>query len=636
MKFGHMNDIMATTKQPSKTQYSYLSSGTEVIVREHHNMPQIPGVYRMLNKDDEVLYVGKAKNLKRRIASYTKPHRQSIRIQRMIAQTVDIIIITTETEVEALLLEADLIKRYAPRYNILLRDDKSFPMILLTDDHAFPQVLKHRGTKRRKGEYFGPFASVWAVNDSLNLLQRAFLLRTCSDNVFANRTRPCLLYQIKRCSAPCVDKILKSDYYNLVQEARAFLSGDSKRIQQKFAKEMQKASDIQEFELAAQYRDRINALTKVQTQNGITLNNIEDSDLIGAYQIGGKTCLQVFFFRSSRNYGNCTYFPVHGKGCSINEVMEAFIGQFYAKTKPPTTILLSHDIPSLALTRKALTARAGKTVKISIPIRGEKVKLISHAITNAREALERRLRETATQRQLIKDLAQVLKLSKTPQRIEVFDNSHISGTRAVGGMIVAGPEGFIKKSYRKFNIVSKISPGDDYAMMREVIARRFKNCVKETPDSKKQQWPDLILIDGGKGHLSAVKTVLKQLNISGVSAVAIAKGPDRNAGREHIFIEETGPLILDANNPVLYFLQRLRDEAHRFAIGTHRQRRAKSIVRSVLEEVPGVGSQRKKALLHHFGAAKAVAEASITDLEAVNGINRSIATRLYDWFHTEH
>ncbi len=608
-------------------------SGAQVITYLQIKMPASPGVYRMINFAGEVLYVGKAKNLKNRLAAYTHPKRHSIRIQRMIAQTKDIEIVKTDTEVEALLLEADLIKRYQPRYNILLRDDKSFPTILLTSDHGFAQLLKHRGAKRRKGEYFGPFTSAWAVNETINLLQRAFLLRTCSDNIFANRTRPCLLYQIKRCSAPCVGKISKSAYSNLVGEARSFLSGNDHKIQKSFAKRMQEASDAEKFELAAQYRDRIKALSKIQLQNDVAPKGIKDADIIGAYQVGGKTCIQVFFFRSSRNYGNRAYFPLHNKDCSLDEVIEAFIGQFYAKLLPARTILISHQVVNPYLVKKMLQLRAGYNVNFCVPKRGEKSKLTKLAVINACESLKRRMLENKTQLELFGNLAKLLALPKMPERIEIYDNSHISGTRPVGGMVVAGPEGFIKKAYRKFNIRTEMTPGDDYAMIKEVLTRRFKRCLKEDPNRETKQWPDLIIIDGGKGQLSMAHSVLKNLNIADIPLAAIAKGSNRNSANDRIFLLDKKPLFLEPNSPVLYLIQRLRDEAHRFAIGAHRARRKKGIRTSILDRIPGVGPKRKKSLLHHFGSSKAVSEASAKDLEDVDGIDRFFAIRIYDWFH---
>lgn len=614
--------------------------GADVIRARIASLPTSPGVYRMINEAGDVLYVGKAKNIRKRVTSYTHPDRQSIRIARMIALTVDLEIVRTETEAEALLMESDLIKRYAPRYNILLRDDKTFPYILVTGDHDYPQVVKYRGARSRKGEYFGPFASVWAVNDTLGLLQRAFLLRTCSDNVFANRTRPCLLYQIKRCSGPCVDRISKDEYVKLVEEARTFLMGDSHGIQEGLATRMQQASDTLEFELAGQFRDRIRALTRVQSRHEAVAAGVEDADVIAVHQDGGTTCAEIFFFRGGRSYGNRAYFPSHAKDDGPEEVLEAFLGQFYAKTKPASLILVSHDVPNHDLIEEALSVRAERRVQLRRPTRGEKKRVVENAMINARDALARRLSESASQRRLLDGLASVLRLDGAPERVEVYDNSHVSGTNAVGAMIVVGPEGFMKNAYRKYNIrragSGEASAGDDYDMMREVLERRFSRAQKEDPDKTKGMWPDLVLVDGGKGQLSSAISVFEELGIENVPVAAIAKGPDRDAGREKIFLpEKTEPIQLGFKDPVLYFLQRIRDEAHRFAIGTHRAKRGKQIQKSILDEVPGIGAKRKKALLHHFGAAKAVSTAGVKDLEAVDGISRGIAKKIYDWFHSE-
>ena len=625
------------------------ATGVTVIQRYLKTLPGAPGVYRMINARGDVLYVGKAKNLKKRVTSYTRLTNQANRTRRMIMETVAMEFVTTHTEAEALLLEADLIKRYRPRYNILLRDDKSFPSILLTGDHSFPQVLKHRGAQNRPGDYFGPFASVWAVNEALTTLQRAFLLRSCTDAVFASRTRPCLLHQIKRCSAPCVGRIEEADYRVSVDHARAFLTGGSRRIQEHFSARMQDASDAEEFELAAAYRDRIRALTRIQAQHDINLQGIGEADAIAVHQAGGQTCVQVFFFRAGASYGNRAYFPSHARDDGPEAVLEAFLGQFYAKAPQPKTVLLSHTPPNQALLAEALSVRAGRSVRLVRPKRGGKRNLINHALANAADALDRRLAESATQRRLLEGLAQALNLDGVAERIEVFDNSHVSGTKAVGAMIVAGPEGLMKKAYRKFNIrgarnskasgnektadAGGFAPGDDYAMMREVLNRRFSRALKDDPDRTGGQWPDLVLIDGGKGQLGVALEVFAELGIDGVDVAAIAKGPDRDAGRERIYRDGQEPLSLGTRDPVLFFLQRLRDEAHRFAIGAHRNKRSKALVRSLLDDVPGIGPKRKKALLHHFGAAKAVTEAGRTDLEAVDGINKATANRIYEWFH---
>ena len=623
------------------------AAGATVIDGYLKTLPSAPGVYRMINTKGDVLYVGKAKNLKKRVASYTRPDRQPNRTRRMIAETASMEFVTTHTEAEALLLEANLIKRYRPRYNILLRDDKSFPSILLTGEHAFPQVLKHRGAESRKGDYYGPFASVWAVNEALATLQRAFLLRSCTDTVFANRTRPCLLHQIKRCSAPCVGRISEAEYGASVEHARAFLAGGSQKIQRHFSRLMQDASDAEEYEKAAGYRDRIRALTRIQAHQDINLKGVGDADVIGAHQAGGQTCIQVFFFRAGANFGNRAYFPSHAREKDATAVLEAFLGQFYAKALPPKTILVSHPPPNRKLLAEALSVRAGRNVSLVWPQRGDKRNLINHVLANAREALARRMAESASQRRLLEGLAQALDLDGAPERIEVFDNSHVSGAKAVGALIVAGPEGLMKKAYRKFTIRGakqsgapagndgRFSPGDDYAMMREVLSRRFSRALKEESDRTAGTWPDLVLVDGGKGQLGVALEVFEDLGIEGVTVAAIAKGPDRHAGRERIYLPGCEPLTLPPRDPVLFFLQRLRDEAHRFAIGAHRDKRSKSLTRSLLDDIPSIGAKRKKALLHHFGAAKAVTEAGRADLEAVEGISKATATRIYEWFHPD-
>jgi excinuclease ABC subunit C len=611
-------------------------SGAAVIAARLRTLPGSPGVYRMMNRAGDVLYVGKAKSLKKRVASYTRPERLSIRLRRMVAETAAMEFVTTHTEAEALLLEANLIKRHRPRYNILLRDDKSFPSILVTGDHPFPQVLKHRGGRERAGEYFGPFASAWAVNETLNVLQRAFLLRTCSDAVFAGRTRPCLLYQIKRCSAPCVGHISATEYGVLVDQARAFLKGRSREIQDALARRMQEASDALDFETAAELRDRIRALTSVQARQDINLAGIEEADVVAIHQAGGESCIQVFFFRAGRNYGNRAHFPSHARDEEGPAVLEAFLGQFYATRPPPGLVLLSHRPPNLALLAEALGLNAGRRIEIAVPRRGERRAAVDLALGNAREALARRQAESATQRDLLERLAEAFGLDGPPARIEVYDNSHIQGAEAVGAMVVAGPEGMVKNAYRKFNVrldEAGIAPGDDYGMLRHVLTRRFFRALKEDPGRTGGRWPDLVLIDGGAGQLGAAQAVFADLGIEGVALVAIAKGPDRNAGRERFFLPGREPFSFDSRDPVLYFLQRLRDEAHRFAIGAHRTRRAGRIERSALDEVPGIGARRKKALLHHFGSARAVAQAGLADLLSVTGISRATAKKIYDWFH---
>ncbi len=600
-------------------------------------LPAAPGVYRMIKAGGEVLYVGKARNLKKRVAAYASPGRLGPRLHRMIADTAAMEFVTTHTEAEALLLESNLIKRLRPRYNILLRDDKSFACILVTADHPFPRVLKHRGAQSRKGDYFGPFASTWAVNRTLTALQRAFLLRSCADTVFAARTRPCLLYQIKRCSAPCVGRISQNDYAALVAQARDFLKGDTQRIQRDLARRMEAASEMLDFEEAGRYRDRIRALTAVQSHQDINLEGIGDADVIAVDQSGGSSCVQVFFFRSGCNYGNRAYYPDHSGGEAPEAVLEAFVGQFYDDRPPPPLVLVSHALPNQTLVEEALSLRADRRVLVITPQRGAKHNLVRHTLDNARDALARRLGENASQRRLLEGLARLLDLEAVPERIEVYDNSHVSGTEAMGAMIVAGPEGLIKNAYRKFRIRNPegAAAGDDYAMMREVLTRRFGRAVAEDPDRTQGQWPDLVLIDGGAGQLAVARQVLQDLGAHTVAAAAIAKGPDRNAGRERIFLPERPPFQPDGRDPVLHFLQRLRDEAHRFAIGSHRARRSAKLATSTLDEIPGIGPHRKKALLHHFGSARAVERAGLADLEVVPGISRSIAKKIYDWFHPE-
>ncbi len=635
------------------------SRGVDVVRSYLNTLQNSPGVYRMINGTGKILYVGKAKNLKKRVTSYTNLTRQSNRIRRMIAETSSMEFVTTQTEAEALLLESNLIKRYAPRYNILLRDDKSFPQILVTEDHDFPQVLKHRGAQKKKGRYFGPFASVWAVNETLAFLQKVFLLRTCTDSVFETRTRPCLLYQIKRCSGPCDDRVSKEGYAELVGHARAFLDGQNNAIQKQLAEKMQQASNAMAYEEAAQYRDRIQALSRIQAHQDINLSGMPATDVIAVYQDAGTCCIQIFFYRGGQNYGNRAYFPAHAKGEDMEVVLEAFLGQFYARTPPPGRILLNKVVPNRNVVEEALGIRADQRVRILVPARGAKKNLVAHAETNAREALGRRLAESSTQRNLLEKLGVTVGLEAMPERIEVYDNSHISGTDAVGAMIVAGPEGFVKNAYRKFSIKGAMtvsapdkaqsppsagfsdveqepySAGDDFAMMREVLTRRFTRIMKDDPARTNGQWPDLLIIDGGRGQLNATRAVLEDLGVDDVAVLGVAKGPDRNAGRERLFLNDKPPISLQQRDPVLYFIQRLRDEAHRFAIGTHRKKRGKSTHKSILDDVPGVGSQRKKALLHHFGAASAVAQAGREDLEAVAGISAALASRIYDWFHPD-
>jgi excinuclease ABC subunit C len=628
---------------------SNLGRGIAVIQEQVKTLPGTPGVYRMLNGRGDALYVGKARNLKKRVASYTNPGKLSHRLQRMVAETVGMEVITTHTEVEALLLESNLIKRLLPRYNILLRDDKSFPYILVTAGHAFAQVAKHRGARSRTGEYFGPFASAGAVNRTITALQRAFLLRNCSDSVFASRTRPCLQYQIKRCSAPCVGYVGADEYAALVGQARDFLSGKSHQVQQRLAERMTAASEALEFEAAARYRDRIRALTQVQAHQDINVEGLADADVIAAHQAGGQTCVQVFFFRGGRNYGNRAYFPSHERHLAVDHVLAAFIGQFYDNKPPPPSVLLSDEPAERPLIEQALSLRAGGRVRLLVPRRGAKRKPIDHALGNAREALARRLAESSSQRKLLEGVARAFGLEGPPRRIEVYDNSHVSGTNAVGAMIVAGPDGFVKNAYRSFNVrggkgaatdrsdgaTAGFTPGDDYAMLREVLTRRFSRALKEDPDREGGGWPDLIMVDGGKGQLNVALEVYAELGIDDVAVVAIAKGPDRDAGRERFFLAGRGPTMLEPRDPVLYFLQRLRDEAHRFAVGSHRQRRSRAIGQSLLDDIPGVGAARKRALLHHFGSARGVARAGLADLELVEGISKTVAKTVYDHFHAD-
>lgn len=606
--------------------------GVEIIKKYVKNLPGKPGVYRMMDAREKVLYVGKAKSLKTRVANYTNLTGLPYRIARMVTETRSMEFTTTHTEVEALLLEANMIKRLKPLYNILLRDDKSFPYILIDTTHPAPQVRKHRGAKKRDGHYFGPFASARAVNHSLHILQKAFLLRTCSDSIYNARTRPCLLYQIKRCAGPCVGKIPLVDYKNLVQSAHDFLDGKSQAIKQKLTVMMEKASRETAYETAAIYRDRLKALATVQSRQ--TQGHVEEADIIVGFQQGGQSCIQVFFFRSGQNWGNKAYFPRHHKDQEMDVVLPAFMAQFYDNKPPPRLILVNSDISQNDLLQQALSMKAKYKVKISQPQRGDKLNLINMVKKNAREALERRLAEKSSQKKLLKAVSEKFNLDGPPNRIEIYDNSHISGTNAVGAMVVCCPAGFDKGSYRKFNIkAADITPGDDYGMMREVMTRRFKRQLKEDPDRSGPTWPDLVIIDGGKGHLSAVQQVMGDLGLEEIPLVAIAKGPDRNAGREDFCLPGLAPFKMPVNDPALYFLQRLRDEAHRFAVGSHRQQRAKNMHKSILDDMPGIGPHRKKALLLHFGSARAVEGAALSDLETVRGISRILAKNIYDYFH---
>lgn len=593
-----------------------------------------PGVYRMLDSESRVLYVGKARNLKARVSNYARPSGHSGRIARMIRETASMMFLTTRTETEALLLEQNLIKQLKPRYNVLLRDDKSFPNILVTKDHEFPQIVKHRGAKRRKGAYYGPFAGAGAVNRTLNQLQKVFLLRNCSDSMFDSRTRPCLLYQIKRCSAPCTGEISKADYAASVADAERFLQGRSTQVQEKLAAQMAEAAEAMEFERAAALRDRIRALTHVQSSQGVNPRTTPEADVIALHMEGGQACVQVFFIRANQNWGNRDFYPRVGPDVDEAEVLEAFLGQFYDTKDPARLILLSHPIEDTDLMQEALTDKLGRKVEIMVPQRGEKAELIENAARNARESLARKMSESATQAKLLAGLAEAFGLQAPPQRIEVYDNSHIMGTNAVGGMIVAGPEGFLKSQYRKFNIKGEdLTPGDDFGMMKEVLTRRLTRLLKEDPDRSNGLWPDLLLIDGGAGQVSAVQQILDQLGLSDLPMVGVAKGVDRDHGKEEFHRPGKPPFALRMNDPVLYFVQRLRDEAHRFAIGTHRAKRAKAVSATPLDDIPGVGATRKRALLTHFGSAKAVSRAGLADLKAVDGISDAMADTIYAHFH---
>ena len=587
----------------------------------------------MLDSESRVLYVGKARNLRARVSNYTRPGN-SPRIERMIALTTRMMFLTTRTETEALLLEQNLIKQLKPKYNVLLRDDKSFPSILVAKDHAFAQLKKHRGARKQKGSYFGPFAGAGAVNRTLNQLQKAFLLRDCSNAMFESRTRPCLQFQIKRCSAPCTGEISEEEYSLSVRDAERFLAGRSTKIQEELAAEMMKASEAMEFERAAALRDRIKALTQVQSVQGINPRGVAEADIIGLHMERGQACVQVFFIRANQNWGNQDFYPRVEADMSAAEVMEAFLGQFYDNKEPPRQLILSDAIENTDLMEEALSGKAERKVEILVPLRGEKTELVAGAVRNARESLARRMAESATQAKLLKGLAEAFGLKAPPQRIEVYDNSHIQGTNAVGGMIVAGPEGFVKNAYRKFNIKGDdLVPGDDFGMMKEVLNRRFSRLKKEDPDREKGLWPDLLLIDGGAGQVSAVAEIMAEHGVEDIPMVGVAKGVDRDHGKEEFHRQGENAFALQRNDPVLYFVQRLRDEAHRFAIGTHRAKRAKAVGATPLDEVPGVGAGRKRALLKHFGSAKAVSRADLLDLKAVDGISNALAETIYDFFH---
>jgi len=669
---GVVNDLEALSEIDLQSDelaaLATVRQGAAVIHSFWKHAPVGPGVYRMIGADGEVLYVGKAKSVRKRIASYVRASGHTNRIARMIALTTSMVFVSTGTETEALLLETNYIKQMKPRFNVLMRDDKSFPYILLTKDHAAPQITKHRGARNRKGDYFGPFASVWAVNRTLNALERAFLLRSCSDSYFENRTRPCLLHQIKRCSGPCTGEISGDDYAELVREAHDFLSGKSRAVRDTLAMEMASAAEQLEFERAARLRDRIAALSAIQGAQGVNPKTVEEADVFAIVDQGGQFCIEVFFFRTYQNWGNRAYFPRADKSYAPSEVLDAFLAQFYSDMPPPRLVLLSHDIENHAILAEALTARAGHKVEIAAPRRGEKKELVEHAAHNGREALGRKLSESASQEKLLCALAEAFGLEKTPRRIEVYDNSHIMGTNAVGAMIVAGAEGFMKSHYRTFNIKGEdLTPGDDFGMMREVLRRRFTRLLKEenaavpadievetaligegteptdqesdetvpdeTEPSAFPQKPDLIVIDGGPGQFDAAHKIIDELGVKGVVIASIAKGPDRNAGRETFYMDGREPFRLSPRDPALYFVQRLRDEAHRFAIGTHRAKRKKEFTKSPLDEIAGIGPARKRALLHAFGTAKAISRAALSDLEKVPGINAATAKLVYDFFH---
>ncbi|MGV8985168.1 MAG: excinuclease ABC subunit UvrC [Cypionkella sp.] len=611
-----------------------VQTGQEVIQSYLKTLDGSPGVYRMLNPKGEVLYVGKARNLKARVSNYARGTGHSARIARMIFETASMLFLTTRTETEALLLEQNLIKQLKPRYNVLLRDDKSFPNILIGKEHAFPQIKKHRGKRTEKGSYFGPFASAGAVTRTLNQLQKVFLLRNCTDSMFEGRTRPCLQFQIKRCSAPCVGKIDEADYAALVNDAELFLQGKTTTVQSDLATQMSAASDAMEFERAASLRDRIKALTQIQSAQGINPKSVQEADVVALHLEHGQACVQVFFIRAHQSWGNRDFYPKTGAGAEEPEIMEAFLAQFYDGKEPPPLVLLSHPVENPDLVGQLLSERAGRKVEIAVPLRGEKAELLENAARNARESLARRMSESSTQNKLLQGLADAFDLDAPPTRIEVYDNAHIQGSDAVGGMIVAGVEGFIKSQYRKYNIKSAAGANsDDFGMMREVMTRRFERLLKEDPERKSDAWPDLLLIDGGAGQVSAVAGILSELGVEDIAMIGVAKGIDRDAGKEEFYRAGQPIMALPRNDPVLYFVQRLRDEAHRWANGAHRAKRAKAVSITPLDDIPGVGSTRKRALLAHFGSAKAVARAAVPDLLAVTGISESMAETIHNFFH---
>jgi excinuclease ABC subunit C len=631
---SRFNEDKATYAVRGEGDTPDLEAGMAAIREVLNTLPTRPGVYRMQDKRGDVLYVGKARSLKARVGAYVQMNRLPQRLMRMVAQTRSMTIVTTGSEAEALLLEAQLIKKFRPAYNVLLRDDKSFPFILLREGHDFPRITKHRGAQRVKGQYFGPFASAGSVNRTINALQKLFLLRSCTDSFFNNRSRPCLLYQIKRCSAPCVDRIGKEDYAELVDDARDFLSGKSTEVQQKLGEAMEKAADTLDFEMAAVYRDRLKALTFIQGNQAINAAGLPDADIFALAAKGSSVCIQAFFIRGGQNWGHRSFFPAHTTNVEIEEVFSSFLMQFYDRMPPPKLVLLDRELPDVELLAEALSTKADYRVSVSKPQRGDRRRLLTQASRNAEEALDRRLAETSTQSKIMREMVDLLELDAVPDRIEIYDNSHIQGTNMVGGMVVAGPEGFRKNAYRKFNIKNPdIAPGDDFAMMREVLERRFARAQKEDPDREKGEWPDLVLIDGGKGQMSAARDALEEIGVEDVVMIGVSKGPDRNAGRETFHLPDGREVHLPPNSPVLFYLQRLRDEAHRFAIGAHRTRRAKSVGHSSLDDIPGIGPSRKKALLLHFGTARAVKNASLDDLQGAPGVSATVAQKIYDFFH---
>ncbi len=624
----------AASREHGASAVTAPARGAELVRRLLPTLPESPGVYRMVGARGEVLYVGKAKSLRRRVAAYARPEGLPARLRRMVALTRAMEFVTTGSEVEALLLEANLIKRFRPPFNIVLRDDKSFPYIVLDLRHEFPRIGKHRGAREPGCEYFGPFASAGAVNEALNALLRAFPLRNCPDSVYAHRSRPCLQYQIKRCSAPCVGRISREDYARLVRDVRTFLSGRSDSVKARLQREMHAAAEALAFERAAALRDRIRALAHIQARQGIHARHLRDADVVAVAREAGAACVQVFFYRDGHNWGNRAHYPAHAGEAEEGEILGAFLAQFYDSRPPPPLVLVSHELPEAELLARALSARAGRRVQLVRPRRGERRQLLELALDNAKSALARQLGERERHGRLLAELARRFELPRIPRRIEVYDNSHIHGRHAIGAMVVATPEGFERRAYRLFRIdTTELAPGDDYAMMRQVLRRRFTKLLREDPARAGDGWPDLVLLDGGAGQLAAARSVLAELGIDGVALLAMAKGPERERGEERFFLPDRPPLVLDRHDPVLYLCQRLRDEAHRFAVDSHRRRRSRGLVRSRLDEIPGIGPKRKRALLHHFGSARAVEEASVKDLEAVPGISRRVARTIYAHLH---